>query len=537
MEKSLAWNRCGAVRRKFCTKAIDKETMRVAELSKMSTTWCKEFPKYFDIGPRLRSLADAIVGMDDLSATVEEVARSGEGRPIEMLVLEKDGGRSVAHPGDLMLVFGMHAREWITIAAAMCMVPQYILQISSAMQAGSRVLILPVLNPDGYSYSRTNNRHWRKNRSQQGDKWHGVDLNRNFGVENVSWGFGDPKGVWSELYQGRTPFSELESQALQKLVLDFIRPSSLVLDFHCCMKSVMAPHNASPKQIQQAQYISQSSDTLHFRNRSKEHGASNSGVAVDWIADQDNVEAAFIVELAGKSSYSTFQELFRNPPRDINPASRVVFQVVNASLKLGRLRSSPQMVNSLDSSTSETTLEGAEGDTENSARTKNASLDLVAQDQDKSALGNNNGVQSDSTHFMKAETKVKKLSHGLDIQSSRDESNLDSNAERHSGSSLLVKLDGHGPGISMDPPPMVDIAKRDLEIKHDALSVNPGFTQAQKHFLKQSQDILRSVSAEYSSGKVDFVYSLSICSVLCLVLMIFFAIHSRRFRSKFNKSL
>lgn len=39
--------------------------------------------------------------------------------------------------------------------------------------------ILPVLNPDGYEYTHTHDRMWRKNRAQYGECI-GVDLNRNF---------------------------------------------------------------------------------------------------------------------------------------------------------------------------------------------------------------------------------------------------------------------------------------------------------------------------------------------------------------------
>jgi murein tripeptide amidase MpaA len=46
--------------------------------------------------------------------------------------------------------------------------------------------ILPMANPDGYEYSRNNDRHWRKNRGiNPGSTCKGVDLNRNWGFH---WG-------------------------------------------------------------------------------------------------------------------------------------------------------------------------------------------------------------------------------------------------------------------------------------------------------------------------------------------------------------
>lgn len=40
--------------------------------------------------------------------------------------------------------------------------------------------IVPVLNPDGYEYTHTQDRMWRKNRASYGGECVGVDLNRNF---------------------------------------------------------------------------------------------------------------------------------------------------------------------------------------------------------------------------------------------------------------------------------------------------------------------------------------------------------------------
>ena len=101
----------------------------------------------------------------------------------------------------------------------------------------SSLPLVPVLNPDGYEYSRTKDRYWRKNRRKnsgskcdEGIQHHGfedaangvmvdsygVDLNRNFGK-----GFGeggastDPCSIF---YTGPEAFSEPESAALRDYV-------------------------------------------------------------------------------------------------------------------------------------------------------------------------------------------------------------------------------------------------------------------------------------------------------------------------------
>ncbi len=82
---------------------------------------------------------------------------------------------------------GQHAREWIATAATMFVLDS-LLQGYKAGDAASISLlnsfefaILPLVNPDGYEYSRTSNRMHRKNRRAP----FGVDLNRNW---DFKWG-------------------------------------------------------------------------------------------------------------------------------------------------------------------------------------------------------------------------------------------------------------------------------------------------------------------------------------------------------------
>lgn len=54
-----------------------------------------------------------------------------------------------------MLVDGlMHAREWITLPAALYFLEQLVEQGGDILD-GLDVVVLPILNPDGYEYSRS----------------------------------------------------------------------------------------------------------------------------------------------------------------------------------------------------------------------------------------------------------------------------------------------------------------------------------------------------------------------------------------------
>lgn len=62
---------------------------------------------------------------------------------------------------------GIHAREWITPAVVTFMLKQLVEDLDAADSDLLDKLdwyILPVVNPDGYEYTRTGDRLWRKTR-------------------------------------------------------------------------------------------------------------------------------------------------------------------------------------------------------------------------------------------------------------------------------------------------------------------------------------------------------------------------------------
>ena len=73
--------------------------------------------------------------------------------------------------------------------------------------------IVPVLNPDGYEYSVSNDRNWIKNRAGSGF-CRGVNINHN--MPTPKWGDG-ASNECSDDYQGFASLSEAESQALNSL--------------------------------------------------------------------------------------------------------------------------------------------------------------------------------------------------------------------------------------------------------------------------------------------------------------------------------
>lgn len=112
---------------------------------------------------------------------------------------------------------GIHAREWISTASAVYLIYTLLQPTSLPFLERFTWYIVPTVNPDGYEFSHTSDRMWRKSRAKMNDSdCFGVDLNRNWPNH---WGVGGSRDPCSEVFQGPYPFSEPESQALMKAIL------------------------------------------------------------------------------------------------------------------------------------------------------------------------------------------------------------------------------------------------------------------------------------------------------------------------------
>ena len=192
-----------------------------------------------------RDLGDFDVHLQGLGrephATVWEIGRSVEDRPIWAIRIAAYNA-----PPDRpeILVTGlMHAREWVSGASAMYiadrLVQGYLHDASvGRVLAQYNVVVVPVVNPDGYRHTWTTDRLWRKNRAVFEDAV-GVDLNRNWGE---AWGLnrGSSPDPGHQNYRGPEAFSEPETTALQQLVRD-TSTFAMHLDLHCTGQLVLYP--------------------------------------------------------------------------------------------------------------------------------------------------------------------------------------------------------------------------------------------------------------------------------------------------------
>jgi len=99
--------------------------------------------------------------------------------------------------------------------------------------------VIPIVNVDGYTFSWTSTRLWRKNRRPNAGGSFGVDTNRNF--EGPFWcEFGASKTPSSETFCGAAPFSEPETQAVSTYIKSN-GPFLGFIDYHSFSQLVMRP--------------------------------------------------------------------------------------------------------------------------------------------------------------------------------------------------------------------------------------------------------------------------------------------------------
>jgi hypothetical protein len=166
-------------------------------------------------------------------AAIEKIGKSVQKRPILAVRLTNEkicnSKKTDCTKPRVLFVATQQARAWISTEMAMRLIKYLTANYGSSARVTelldtTEVWIVPVVNPDGYQYTFTNQRLWRKNlRDNDGDGQitlaDGVDLNRNF---DSHWGFdneGSSPVPSDQTYRGTAPNSEPETQALVDLVL------------------------------------------------------------------------------------------------------------------------------------------------------------------------------------------------------------------------------------------------------------------------------------------------------------------------------
>ncbi len=207
------------------------------------------------VGEVLKALAAAA----PCDARVSELARTHQGRSVHAITL----GRAPAHAPSVLLVAGTHGDEPLAITIALDAVRQLATRggtdpAVARLLSELRVVVVPLLNPDGYelwrglsasqrakqkkqSPGRKNGRDLDGNAKHAG--WEGVDLNRNYPFR---WAAGKEVGSSSSKsqrsYRGPSPGSEPETQGVMALAER--ERFAAALSLHTGQATILAPYSA-----------------------------------------------------------------------------------------------------------------------------------------------------------------------------------------------------------------------------------------------------------------------------------------------------
>lgn len=121
-----------------------------------------QYHKLDEIYAFMEALARAYKGR----VRVFTIGRSSERRPIKALELVNN-----ATDADFVWLDALtHAREWITGSTILYALDRLVSMSGAPAHSlvhAKNYIFVPVVNPDGYAYTWTTNRMWRKNRSRQ----------------------------------------------------------------------------------------------------------------------------------------------------------------------------------------------------------------------------------------------------------------------------------------------------------------------------------------------------------------------------------
>jgi len=290
-----------------------------------------QYNEWDDIQSYLTTFAAANTGY----ASVVTVGTSNSNRVIRAVRISNGSNRKPV----LWVQAGIHAREWISPATCLWIMTMS-LQDNRAQWAtiynSAEVWWIPNINPDGYAYTRTNDRMWRKTRrTNSGSTCVGTDPNRNYPT-GYGRDTGSSSNPCSETYRGPNYYSEPEIRTTTTYLTNLASSGRVAgfMDLHSYSQLWLAPwgYQSTATQHASVQNSVGSAATTALR---AVHGTSYrfgpistvlylaSGGSVDWAYGELGIIHSYTPELRDTGTYG-----FLLPANQITPSG----QETNAAL-------------------------------------------------------------------------------------------------------------------------------------------------------------------------------------------------------------
>ncbi|XP_011505294.1 PREDICTED: carboxypeptidase B-like [Ceratosolen solmsi marchali] len=276
------------------------------------------FPRYYEIIEYMKILVQ-----NRRYSQIIEIGTSSKNKVIYAMKIEKSSKNPV-----FILDAGFHAREWAAHVAALYIIKKLV-HYEEKYADMMTFIIIPCVNPDGYEYSHTTDRFWRKTRSDnKRSSCKGVDLNRNF---DTHWKeISNENRECAETYPGPKPFSEPESIALRDTILMYQPYAYITL--HSFGSLIMYPWGFTkdlPKNWQVLHQIALKAAQSANNGTNYTVGSSARvlyiafGGSDDWAMEKAGVPIVYTVELPEFNG-----KLFVMPQEEIRPMVRETYKIL-----------------------------------------------------------------------------------------------------------------------------------------------------------------------------------------------------------------
>ncbi|NXQ01704.1 CBPA1 Carboxypeptidase, partial [Vidua macroura] len=269
-----------------------------------------------------------------------QIGQSYEKRPLYVLKFSTGGPNRPA----IWLDTGIHSREWITQATGVWTANKIAKEYGqdpsvTAILDSMDIFLEIVTNPDGFAFTHSSNRLWRKTRSiNAGSRCVGVDPNRNWDA-----GFGDAGASGnscSETYHGPYPNSEPEV----KSIVDFVKSHGNIKAFvsiHSYSQLLLYPYGytETPAPNEQELHMISAKAVAALSSlygTQYEYGSiittiyRASGSTVDWTYNQ-GIKYSFTFELRDTGRYG-----FLLPARQIVPTAEETWLALKVIMEHAR---------------------------------------------------------------------------------------------------------------------------------------------------------------------------------------------------------
>ncbi|KAI1654598.1 hypothetical protein F4813DRAFT_205742 [Daldinia decipiens] len=274
-----------------------------------SLSWFNAYHAYNDHLTFLKDIQSSFSSNSELITA----GKSFEGRDIQGIHLWGSGGKD-SKPA-VYFHGNVHAREWISSKTVEYLTYQLVANYNNDTTVKGFLdsydfYILPIVNPDGFLYTQTTNRLWRKNRqTRSGTSAVGTDVNRNWPYK---WdGEGSSTSPGSETYRGVAAGDTPENTGIRTLSDQLAKKNGikLYIDWHSYGQYILTPYgySCSAAASNQAKQDSLAKDTASAI--AKPYGTqfttgpicstlyAAAGGSNDYVTDVNKAEFGWAIEL------------------------------------------------------------------------------------------------------------------------------------------------------------------------------------------------------------------------------------------------